>query len=204
MEETPPSPTSLVVSSPRRTLSLLRERRQKHPITDPDEKTAASAAAAFAEEHGPKPSEVYGFVGCITTVIAAGVCPLAAPDCPKWIILPDKQLVCVSLPYFLDVVIFIVWAYTPEPWLHYLGITYYPSKYWAIAIPSFLIVTVVLAMVSYLGLNFMVTPPPTSFNIMFDEYSRECSTVTSLGGEERPIEPISDIGVDQINNIMFG
>lgn len=37
-----------------------------------------------------------------------------------------------------------------------------------------------------------------------DEYSRECSTVTSLGGEERPIEPISDIGVDQINNIMFG
>ncbi|CAL9752721.1 unnamed protein product [Musa acuminata subsp. burmannicoides] len=172
MEETPPSPTSLVVSSPRRTLSLLRERRQKYPIPDPDEKIAASAAAAFAEEHGPKPSEVYGFVGCITTVIAA--------------------------------VIFIVWAYTPEPWLHYLGITYYPSKYWAIAIPSFLIVTVVLAMVSYLGLNFMVTPPPTSFNIMFDEYSRECSTVTSLGGEERPIEPISDIGVEQINNIMFG
>lgn len=40
-------------------------------------------------------------------------------------------------------------------------------RYWAIAIPSFLIVTVVLAMVSYLGLNFMVTPPPTSFNIMF-------------------------------------
>ncbi|XP_065039234.1 phosphatidylinositol N-acetylglucosaminyltransferase subunit P-like isoform X1 [Musa acuminata AAA Group] len=172
MEETPPSPTSLVVSSPRRTLSLLRERRQKQPIPDPDEKTAASAAAAFAEEHGPKPSEVYGFVGCITTVIAA--------------------------------VIFIVWAYTPEPWLHYLGITYYPSKYWAIAIPSFLIVTVVLAMVSYLGLNFMVTPPPTSFNIMFDEYSRERSTATSLGGEERPIEPISDIGVEQINNIMFG
>ncbi|URE01061.1 phosphatidylinositol N-acetylglucosaminyltransferase subunit [Musa troglodytarum] len=135
MEETPPSPTSLVVSSPRRTLSLLRERRQKHPIPDPDEKTAASAAAAFAEEHGPKPSEVYGFVGCITTVIAA--------------------------------VIFMVWAYTPEPWLHSLGITYYPSKYWAIAIPSFLIVTVVLAMVSYLGLNFLVTPLPTSFNIMF-------------------------------------
>ncbi|RRT82726.1 hypothetical protein B296_00019429 [Ensete ventricosum] len=110
MEETPTSPTSLVVSSPRRTLSLLRERRQKHPVPDLDEKTAASAAAAFAEEHGPKPSEVYGFVGSITTVIAADL--------------------CVSLlPLFLfDVVIFIVWAYTPEPWLHYLGITYYPSK----------------------------------------------------------------------------
>nr|XP_029120017.1 uncharacterized protein LOC105043892 [Elaeis guineensis] len=60
-------------------------------IFDPVEK-----APGFAEEHGPKPSEVYGFVGAITTVIAT--------------------------------VIFSVWAYTPEPWLHYLGITYYPSK----------------------------------------------------------------------------
>ncbi|RWW72203.1 hypothetical protein BHE74_00020000 [Ensete ventricosum] len=85
MEETPTSPTSLVVSSPRRTLSLLRERRQKHPVPDPDEKTAASAAAAFAEEHGPKPSEVYGFVGSITTVIAAGVCPLTAPDFLRYV-----------------------------------------------------------------------------------------------------------------------
>ncbi|KAG1354317.1 hypothetical protein COCNU_07G004290 [Cocos nucifera] len=51
----------------------------------------------FAEGRGPKPSEVYGFVDAITTVIAA--------------------------------VIFLVWAYTPEPWLHYLGITYYPSNH---------------------------------------------------------------------------
>ncbi|XP_074592129.1 phosphatidylinositol N-acetylglucosaminyltransferase subunit P-like [Curcuma longa] len=171
MESAPSSPTSLVVNSPRRTLSLLRERRHKHPAMDPDEKPAVSFAAGFAEEHGPKPSEVYGFVGSITTVLAA--------------------------------VIFVVWAYTPEPWLHYLGITYYPSKYWAIAIPSFIMVTVVLAMVFYLGLNFMVTPSPTSFNVMFDEHSRERPSVSFLG-EEQPIEPIYDIPVDQINNLIFG
>ncbi|WOL07134.1 phosphatidylinositol N-acetylglucosaminyltransferase subunit P [Canna indica] len=175
MEESPPSPTSLIVNSPRRTVSLLRGRRQKHRVSDLDEKAAGAAssfATGFAEVHGPKPSEVYGFVGSITTVIAS--------------------------------VIFIVWAYTPEPWLHYLGITYYPSKYWAIAIPSFLMVTVVLAMVFYMGLNFMVTPPPTSFNVMFDDYTRERSLTTSSVGEEQPIEPISDIGVNQINKLMFG
>lgn len=74
MESPPPSPTSLVVNSPRRTLSLLRERRHKHPALDPDKKPTVSFAAGFAEEHGPKPSEVYGFVGSITTVLAAGSC----------------------------------------------------------------------------------------------------------------------------------
>lgn len=133
---------------------------------DPVEKTPG-----FADEHGPKTSEVYGFVGSITTVIAT--------------------------------VIFLVWAYTPEPWLHYVGITYYPSKYWALAVPTFGIVMLVLTMAFYLGLNFMVTPPPTSLNTMFDEYSRECSTFT-FSGVEQPIEPISDIGINQINDLMFG
>ncbi|XP_072963220.1 phosphatidylinositol N-acetylglucosaminyltransferase subunit P-like [Typha angustifolia] len=165
--ESPSSPTSLVVSSPRRTLSLLRERRSTVSGSKPEEKKAA----AFADEHGPKPSEVYGFVGSITTVIAT--------------------------------VIYLVWAYTPEPWLHSLGITYYPSKYWALAIPSFFMVSVVLAMIFYLGLNFMVTPPPNSFNTIFDEYSRERSVLISSMGTEKPIEPISDIGIDQINGCMF-
>lgn len=64
------SPPDLVVNSPRRTLSLLRERRARVSITDPDEKS--TSRSGFAREHGPKPSEVYGFVGSITTVIATG------------------------------------------------------------------------------------------------------------------------------------
>ncbi|KAJ6843268.1 phosphatidylinositol N-acetylglucosaminyltransferase subunit P-like isoform X1 [Iris pallida] len=33
-------------------------------------------------------------------------------------------------------------------------------------------VTVVLGLVFYLGLNFMITPPPTSYNTMFGWYCR--------------------------------
>jgi hypothetical protein len=81
MEEVPSSPTTLVVSSPRRTLSLLRERRSSASSSDVafsfnhDRLRRAAgdrSAAGFAGEHGPKPSEVYGFVGSITTVIATG------------------------------------------------------------------------------------------------------------------------------------
>uniref|UniRef100_A0A0D9VWR2 PIG-P domain-containing protein n=1 Tax=Leersia perrieri TaxID=77586 RepID=A0A0D9VWR2_9ORYZ len=176
MELSPPPSPSLVVRSPRQTLSLLRNRR---PGQLPPTSTSASLAG------GPKPSEVYGFVGSITTVIATTV--------------------------------YLVWAYTPEHFLRSLGITYYPSRYWALAVPSFVIVAMALCMVVYMGLNFLATPPPTSFNTIFDEYSRERAfdpanananateeDAEEKGEVERPIEPISDISIDQINNLMFG
>lgn len=40
-------------------------------------------------------------------------------------------------------------------------------RYWAIAVPSFAMVSIILALTFYLGLNFMATPPSTSFNTMF-------------------------------------
>ncbi|KAK9145217.1 hypothetical protein Sjap_005120 [Stephania japonica] len=91
-------------------------------------------------------------------------------------------------------VLFLIWTYIPEPWLHSVGITYYPSRYWAFAVPIFAMVTVVLAIGFYVGLNFMVTHP-TSFNTMFDEYSREPTTFADMTrGKEQRIEPLSDIG----------
>ncbi|PKI51366.1 hypothetical protein CRG98_028227 [Punica granatum] len=102
-------------------------------------------------------------------------------------------------------VIFLTWAYVPEHWLPAIGIFYYPSRYWALAIPVYVMVTVVLALGFYVGLNFMSTPPPTSINTLFDEFSREPSSSSLLAdGDELPIEPISDIGIDEINRRMFG
>ncbi|XP_042499518.1 phosphatidylinositol N-acetylglucosaminyltransferase subunit P-like [Macadamia integrifolia] len=158
---------SYSVNSPRRTLSL--SKRATVSFTDPEDKVPGFAVS---EEHGPKPSEVYGFVGSITTVVAT--------------------------------VIFLGWAYVPEPWLHSIGITYYPSRYWALAVPVYAMVTVVLAMVLYLGLNFMATTPPTSLNTIFDEYSRSRSSfMPYVTEDERPIEPIFDLDISQVNDLMF-
>ncbi|KAJ0961758.1 hypothetical protein J5N97_029586 [Dioscorea zingiberensis] len=169
MGSPPPSPSSQFVNSPRRTLSLVNKRRAKVSLSDPEEEKKTSLSGS--SERGANPSEVYGFVGAITTVIAT--------------------------------VIYLVWAYVPESWLHSVGITYYPNKYWVLAFPVFLTVTVVLMLVFYLGLNFMATPPPTSFNTMFDEHSREPSSSIVSRRLDQPIEPISDIGIDNTNKLMF-
>ncbi|KAL0425467.1 UNVERIFIED_CONTAM: Phosphatidylinositol N-acetylglucosaminyltransferase subunit P [Sesamum radiatum] len=159
------------VNSPRRILSFSRNRRADVSFPDVDDRS--STGFGVSGEHGPKLSEVYGFVGSITTVVST--------------------------------VVFIIWAYVPDRWLHSIGIYYYPSRYWALAVPTFFSVTVVLAIGFYIGVNFMATPPPTSLNSMFDEFSREpLSGIPSKDDDDdQPIEPISDIDITQINEIMF-
>ncbi|KAK9911216.1 hypothetical protein M0R45_035137 [Rubus argutus] len=155
---------SYSVCSPRRILSVSKKRREATvSFADPDVKAS--------EFHGPKPAEVYGFVGSITTVVAT--------------------------------VIFLVWAYVPESWLHSIGIFYYPSRYWALAVPAYAMMTVVLALVFYCGLNFMSTPPPSSLYAVYDEFSRDPVNSARMADDDQPIEPISDISIDRINRSMF-
>ncbi|KAF5957136.1 hypothetical protein HYC85_004361 [Camellia sinensis] len=190
------------VNSPRRVLSLSRKRKETLVFPEHDDQASGFGVSG---EHGPKPSEVYGFVGSISTVVATAI--------------------------------FLIWAYAPDRWLHTIGIFYYPSRassytdrrlaveknrrseatidgrYWALAVPTYAMVTVILAIGFYIGLNFMATPPPTSLNTMFgkpyppflfDEYSREpLRSEPSVKGNEQPIKPLSDIGIDQINDLMF-
>jgi hypothetical protein len=35
--------------------------------------------------------------------------------------------------------VWFVWAYVPDKWLALLDITYYPSKYWAAALPLYVL-----------------------------------------------------------------
>ncbi|KAJ6709868.1 PHOSPHATIDYLINOSITOL N-ACETYLGLUCOSAMINYLTRANSFERASE SUBUNIT P-RELATED [Salix koriyanagi] len=58
------------VSSPRRVLSFSKRRKATVSFLDPDDK--AASGFGVSGDHGPKSSEVYGFVGSITTVVATG------------------------------------------------------------------------------------------------------------------------------------
>lgn len=49
--------------------------------------------------------------------------------------------------------------------------------------------------------QYMLTLSPSVFA---DEFTRDPSTFSLLGeGDELPIEPISDIPIDEINRLMF-
>jgi hypothetical protein len=50
---------------------------------------------------------------------------------------------------------YIVWSCTPDGLLHWHGVTYYPDKYWALAVPTWVCVTVVAACCMYECLSGM-------------------------------------------------
>nr|TKS15949.1 hypothetical protein D5086_0000027870 [Populus alba] len=137
--------------SPRRVLSFSKRRKATVSFPDPDDK--AASGFGVSGDHGTKSSEVYGFVGSITTVVAT--------------------------------VIFLAWAYVPENWLHTIGIFCYSYKYRALAVPTYAMLTILLALLFYVGLNSMSAPPPSSLNTIFDGFSREpCTFIPSREGDE--------------------
>jgi phosphatidylinositol glycan class P protein len=42
-----------------------------------------------------------------------------------------------------------------------VGITYFPSKYWATAVPSGIVITIFSLLITYMVINILVVVPPT-------------------------------------------
>ena len=73
--------------------------------------------------------------------------------------------VCESsqLTFRVLAVLWIVWAYTPDWVLKSLGITYYPDRYWAIALPMYAMSLVVYLVIIYNAWNLCNTNPFESY-----------------------------------------
>lgn len=80
--------------------------------------------------------EVYGFVGWVSFSVAYGACAES----------PNGNRELTAPP-----VLFLAWAYSPPQLLHSLGVTYYPSKWWALALPAWCCVALLCALVAYEG-----------------------------------------------------
>jgi phosphatidylinositol glycan class P protein len=48
---------------------------------------------------------------------------------------------------------YLLWSYLPTPFLHQLGIYYYPDRWWSLAIPAWLVMVVVYIFVALAAYN---------------------------------------------------
>ncbi|KUI58700.1 Meiotically up-regulated gene 84 protein [Cytospora mali] len=66
--------------------------------------------------------------------------------------------------------IYLLWSYLPSPFLHVLGIYYYPNRWWSLAIPSFLVMLLVYIYVALALYNTeYLTLPLNSLETIVDD-----------------------------------
>ncbi|KAL9546342.1 hypothetical protein PS6_007719 [Mucor atramentarius] len=109
------------------------------------------------------------------------------------------------LASFVAFGIYLIWAYVPDEILHSLGITYYPNRYWALAIPIWLMTFVWFIFISFMTINLMNTAPFNHLDCITDEHAN----VMQLDNEvvsDRPsdwIPELYDIPIGLVNKFLY-
>ncbi|KAH8916040.1 PIG-P-domain-containing protein [Atractiella rhizophila] len=103
--------------------------------------------------------------------------------------------------------LYLFWAFAPDSFLRSLGIEYYPSREWALLIPSWTVVFFGMVYVWYLGINIMHTPAIDDICTVtdchavipsFDELVEDVKLLQRGG-----IPPTHDLPLGLINQVMF-
>ncbi|KZC10259.1 PREDICTED: phosphatidylinositol N-acetylglucosaminyltransferase subunit P [Dufourea novaeangliae] len=95
--------------------------------------------------------------------------------------------------------LYLVWAIVPDYILHNLGLTYWPSKYWAIAIPIWgLTALATFAFIIYPAINLSMTPEIDDIRSIRDKYSHQ-KKETVPGG----IPPVFDIPITEVSRKLY-
>jgi len=97
---------------------------------------------------------------------------------------------------------YIAWAFIPEWWLQEHGLTYFSSKYFALAIPVYFS-TLVFAFGSFIypAINYTLTEPINSTNTMIDTHTRLITDLSNF--KQGSIPPVSDISIIDVNNMLY-
>jgi phosphatidylinositol glycan class P protein len=81
----------------------------------------------------------------------------------------------------LTFLIYLLWSYLPSPFLHALGIYYYPNRWWSLALPSFLVMLLVYIYVALASYNTgYLTLPLSSIETIIDD-AANVATIDSKG-----------------------
>ncbi|KAI4178688.1 MAG: hypothetical protein LQ346_007363 [Caloplaca aetnensis] len=92
--------------------------------------------------------------------------PRASPKVPTY----EYYGFVLYLLSSLSFLVYLLWSYLPSPFLYQFGIHYYPNRWWSLAIPSFLVMTLVYIYVALAAYNTeYLTLPMDSIENIVDE-----------------------------------
>jgi phosphatidylinositol glycan class P protein len=108
---------------------------------------------------------------------------------------------------------YLVWAFLPSPVLHALGIYYYPNRWWALAVPAFLVASVVYVYVALAAYNTeILAVRVASAEAMVDGAGKIADAGGSGGGGGSDYktawsvatDAVMDVPLAGVNEVLYG
>jgi phosphatidylinositol glycan class P protein len=135
----PPSPSLTSLLRPTFSTSVSRP-------TTPDPSSGDEAAATASTT----PNTITAAATTLTTSFrTAKPIPRASPKVPTY----EYYGFTLYLTSSLSFAFYLLWSYLPSPFLHQLGIYYYPNRWWSLAIPAWLVMLVCYIYVALAAYN---------------------------------------------------
>ncbi|XP_027196906.1 phosphatidylinositol glycan anchor biosynthesis class P [Dermatophagoides pteronyssinus] len=106
----------------------------------------------------------------------------------------------------VSLVIYYLWAFIPRYLIEMTGITYFPSKYWAISIPIFFLMFILLfGFVLYPAINLFLTPSLTNVSTIYDRYycKADLKSFNNNGDWNQGIPHIKDLPLDFVCQKLY-
>jgi len=151
--------------------SLLRPTFSSRPTTPDDSETEGLLGAG---DSSTNEAAVAKSARTATTV------PRASPKVPTY----EYYGFALYLTSSLCFLMYLLWSYLPSPFLHQLGIYYYPNRWWSLAVPSSIVMTLVYIYVALASYNTgYLTKPLGSVENMVDEAANIAVVNPRSGGK---------------------
>ncbi|KAF2861928.1 PIG-P-domain-containing protein [Piedraia hortae CBS 480.64] len=122
--------------------SLLRPSFTSSRPSTPDPSSDEGIGASF---HTPSSATA----STLTTLRSSKLIPRASPRVPTY----EYYGFTLYLSSSLAFIFYLLWAFLPSPFLHQLGIHYYPNRWWALAIPAWTVMAVIYIYVALAAYN---------------------------------------------------
>ncbi|KAG8845589.1 hypothetical protein FRB96_002342 [Tulasnella sp. 330] len=108
-------------------------------------------------------------------------------------------------------ILFLLWGFLPDAWIQATGITWYPNREWALLLPAYSIVIIILTYFTYWALAISNTPSFSELRTITDSYAHiptggiedEASPYAALLSPEA-IPEIYDIPIGVVNRLAYG
>ncbi|KAJ2552246.1 hypothetical protein EV175_003392 [Coemansia sp. RSA 1933] len=103
-------------------------------------------------------------------------------------------------------VVYLAWAYLPDSALEAMGISYYPDRYWALALPAWWLTAVGFILLFNVATNMYNTPLLSSLDNITDPHSNISDIADATGfvcDEIGGIPPISDLPITLANKCLY-